>query len=294
MSEEPISSSSPSDRRVRRCVLFVPAARPERFEKAVATGVDAVCVDLEDGVAFAQKDLARDNAMSILDSRATSRTEVVLRVNELGTDLGERDLDALLGAGVRPDALMIPKVGEADTLRALDYRLGSQFSALPLVVQIETARGLANVESIATALPNVAVVFFGAVDLSAELGCEIEWEALLYARSRVVAAAALTGVDAMDTPFMDVGAPDLLKAEAQATRRLGFTGKAAIHPTQVPVIQMSYSPSHETVAWATKILEAYEANKGGVLLVDGKLVERPVVASAQRVLRAAAAVEAAG
>jgi len=294
MLEQPISLSSPSDRRVRRCVLFVPAARPERFEKAVATGVDAVCVDLEDGVAFAQKDLARDNAMSILDSRAPGRTEVVLRVNEPGTDLGERDLDALLGAGVRPDALMIPKVGEVDTLRALEHRLGSRLSALPLVVQIETARGLANVESIATALPNVAVVFFGAVDLSAELGCEIEWEALLYARSRVVAAAALTGVDAMDTPFMDVGAPDLLKAEAQATRRLGFTGKAAIHPTQVPVIQTSYSPSPESVAWATKVLEAYEANKGGVLLVEGKLVERPVVASAQRVLRAAAAVEAAG
>ncbi|MEE2636383.1 MAG: CoA ester lyase [Acidobacteriota bacterium] len=278
---------------MRRCVLFVPAARPDRFEKAVATGVDAVCVDLEDGVAFAQKDVARDHAMSLLESGPSGRTEVILRINEPGTDLGERDVDALVRAGVRPDALMVPKVGEADTLLALEARLGSSLANLPLVVQIETARGLANVNSIATASSNVAVVFFGAVDLSAELGCVIEWDALLYARSRVVAAAALAGVDAMDTPFMDVRAHERLETEAQATQRLGFTGKAAIHPTQVPIIQSAYSPSTETVAWATKILQAYEANEGGVLLVDGKLVERPVIASAQRILRVAAAVETA-
>jgi citrate lyase beta subunit len=157
-------------------------------------------------------------------------------------------------------------------------------------VQIETARGLAAVEAIATASPNVAVLFIGAVDLSAELGCVIEWDALLYARSRVVAAAALAGVDAMDTPCMDVSATAQLGDETRAVRRLGFVGKAAIHPTQVPVIQAAFSPDADEVAWALRIIKAYEANAGGVLLVDGKLIERPVIASARRMLAVAAAV----
>ena len=263
-------------RRVRRSVLFVPAIRPDRFEKAVATGADAVCLDLEDGVAFGQKDEARDKAMALLAERPPCRAEVILA--------------AILAAGVRPDALMVPKVGEPDTIRALERRLAPALDGMPLVVQIETARGLAAAEAIATASPNVAVLFFGAVDLAAELGCAIEWDALLYARSRVVAAAALAGVDAMDTPFMDVSASAQLGDEARAVRRLGFVGKAAIHPTQVPVIQAAFSPDPDEVAWAGRIVEAYEANDGGVLLVDGKLIERPVIASAQRILAVAAAV----
>lgn len=274
-------------------MLFVPAVRPDRFAKALATGADAVCLDLEDGVSFAQKDEARDQALALLAERTVGRAEVMLRINEPESDLGERDLTALLDAGVRPDALMVPKVSGPDALVALDRRLAPRMADLPLIVQIETASGLAAAEAIATASPNIAVLFFGAVDLSAELGCAIEWDALLYARSRVVAAAALVGVDAMDTPFMDVSAPDVLSEEAHRVRRLGFTGKAAIHPTQVPVIQAAFSPDPAVAAWARRIVDAYEANKGGVLLVEGKLIERPVIASAQRVLAIATAVEAA-
>ena len=282
-----------STRRVRRSVLFVPAVRPDRFAKAVATGADAVCIDLEDGVSVEQKDQARDNALALLAERPACRAEVMLRINEPGSDLGERDLAALVGAGLSPDSLMVPKVSGPETLTSLERRLGPALAGLPLIVQIETARGLAAAETIATASPNVAVLFFGAVDLSAELGCAIEWDALLYARSRVVAAAALVGVDAMDTPFMDVSDPDQLDEEAAAVRRLGFTGKAAIHPTQVPVIQGAFSPDAAAVAWARRMVEAYEANLGGVLLVDGKLIERPVIASAQRILAIADAVHAA-
>ncbi len=280
-----------SMRRVRRSVLFVPAVRPDRLPKALATGADAVCLDLEDGVSFAKKDEARAQAVALLAEPRTGRAEVMLRINEPESDLGERDLAAVLAAGVRPDALMVPKVPGAEALCALERRLGPGLAGLPLIVQIETAAGLAAAEAIAMATPNVAVMFFGAVDLSAELGCSIEWDALLYARSRVVAAAALVGADAMDTPFMDVSAPRQLQSESAAARRLGFTGKAAIHPSQVPIVQDAFSPDAETVAWARRIVEAYEANEGGVLLVAGKLIERPVIASAQRVLAIAAAVE---
>lgn len=290
----PTTSDKRPGQRVRRSVLFVPAVRPDRFAKAVATGADAVCLDLEDGVSFAQKDEARDKAMTLLADRPRVRAEVVLRVNEPASEPGERDLETLLASGLRPDALMVPKVGGPDAVRDLDRRLAPAFPGLPLIVQIETARGLAAVDAVADASPRIAVLFFGAVDLSAELGCAVEWDALLYARSRVVAAAALAEADAMDTPFMDVGAPSGLEDEARAARRLGFTGKAAIHPTQVAPIQAAFSPAPEAVTWARRIVAAYEANAGGVLLVDGKLVERPVIASARRILDAAAAVDDAG
>lgn len=278
-------------RRVRRSVLFVPAVRPDRFAKAVATGADAVCLDLEDGVAFGQKDAARDQAVSLLATRPPARAEVILRINPPDSAAGDRDLAALQAAGVPPDALMVPKVDGPETIEALVRRLTPALAGLPLVVQIETARGLAAVERIASASSTVAVLFFGAVDLSAELGCAIEWDALLYARSRIVAAAAVTGAEAMDTPFMDVAAAARLGDEARAVRRLGFTGKAAIHPTQVPIIQAAFSPDADEVAWARRVIAAYEANAGGVLLVDGKLIERPVIRSAERVLAAAAAVD---
>ncbi|HCQ99428.1 MAG TPA: CoA ester lyase [Acidobacteria bacterium] len=283
-----------STHRVRRSVLFVPAVRPDRLTKAVATGADAVCLDLEDGVSFEQKDDAREKAIVLLADPPSGSTEIMLRINEPGSELGERDLSAMLDAGVRPDSLMVPKVNGPDTLRALERRLGPPCEGLPLIVQIETAAGLAAIESIAMATPNVAVMFFGAVDLSAELGCSITWDALLYARSRVIAAAALVGVDAMDTPFMDVSDPKQLASEVAAVRLLGFTGKAAIHPSQVSIIQGGFSPDDEMVAWARRIVEAYETNKGGVLLVEGKLVERPVIASAQRVLAVATAVDRVG
>lgn len=285
------SQRSAAGGRVRRCVLFVPAVRPDRFGKAVATGSDAVCLDLEDGVSFAQKDEARDKAIALLADLPACRAEVILRINESDSDLGQRDLAAVVAAGVRPHSLMVPKVSGPEVLRVLERRLAPSLDGLPLIVQIETAAGLAAVESIAIATPNVAVLFFGAVDLSAELGCVIEWDALLYARSRVVAAAALARIDAMDTPFMDVADASQLEDEAHAAARLGFTGKAAIHPTQVPIIQSAFSPSQDAVAWATRIVAAYEANDGGVLLVDGKLVERPVITSAQRILTVADAVD---
>jgi citrate lyase beta subunit len=133
----------------------------------------------------------------------------------------------------------------------------------------------------------MSALFFGAIDLSADIGCAVAWDALLFARSQVVLAAGVCGIAAIDSPFMDVPALDTLRDECHRVRALGFVGKAAIHPSQVPVIQQSFSPTPAEIAWAHKVVDAYEANKGGVLLVDGQLVERPVVRAAQRVLESA-------
>ena len=278
--------------RVRRSLLFVPAVRPDRYPKALATGADAVCIDLEDGVAFGAKDEARDKALALFAGRAPVRAEVSLRINDPKTDLGRRDIEAVRGSGIRPDALMLPKCDGPDEIREVAAALAGGLPDLPLIVMAETARGVAAADAIASAAPTVSAIFFGAIDYAADVGCEVGWEAALYARSRVIVAAAVAGVGALDSPYMDVPALDALAAESRRTRALGFTGKAAIHPTQVPVIQAAFSPPADEVAWARRIVDAYERNEGGVLLVDGKLIERPVIASAQRTLALAAAVGA--
>ena len=278
-------ATEPGGERIRRSLLFVPAVRPDRYPKALATGADAVCLDLEDGVAFAAKETAREQAFALLAGREPTAAEVSLRINDVKTELGRSDLAALVEAGLRPDALMLPKVAGADEVREVEAALAPLGAALPLIVQLETAAGVLAAAEIASSSPRVSAVFFGAIDLSADLGCAVEWETLLYARSRVVLAAGAAGVSALDSPFMDVPAVAALADESRRVRRLGFAGKAAIHPTQVPVIQRAFSPSDEELAWARKIVAAYESQQGGVLLVDGQLIERPVVRAAHRNLR---------
>ena len=277
--------------RVRRSLLFVPAIRPDRYPKALATGADAVCIDLEDGVAFGSKDEARASALALFADRVPTRAEVSLRINDPKTALGQRDLEAVRQSGIRPDALMLPKCEGPDEVREVRNTLNNASQTLPLIVMAETARGVAAVDAIATATPDITAVFFGAIDYAADVGCAVEWDAVLFARSRVVLAAAVAGASAIDSPFMDVPALDTLADECRRTQGLGFVGKAAIHPSQVAVIQRAFSPADAEVEWAREIIDAYERNKGGVLLVDGKLIERPVIAAAKRTLAMASTVD---
>ncbi len=276
--------------RVRRSLLFVPAVRPDRYPKALTTGVDAVCIDLEDGVSFSAKDEARESAVALFLDRQPTRAEVSLRINDPKTDLGQRDLQVIEQSGIRPDALMLPKCEGADEIRSVSSTLATSIPHVPLIVMAETARGLAKVDSIVTAVPEVTALFFGAIDYAADVGCAVEWDAVLFARSRVVLSAAVAGVSSIDSPFMDIQNRGELADECLRTKALGFMGKAAIHPSQVSIINEAYSPSSDDVAWAKKIVDAYERNAGGVLLVDGKLIERPVIASAKRTLAIASAV----
>lgn len=275
-----------------RTILFVPAVRPDRVPKALATGADAVCVDLEDGVAPGDKDEARRAALTLLAERGPTRADVMLRINDPKTDLGQADVGAMSAAGVRPDAIMLPKVASAADVGVFESAVGGTLLEIPLVAQIETALGVSAAAQIAAASKNVAALFFGAIDLSADLGCAPDWEPMLYTRSHVVMAAAVAGIIAIDSPFMNVRAIDGLAEESRRARRLGYVGKAAIHPSQVAIIQKAFSPSAEEIAWARKIVAAYEANKGGVLLVDGQLIERPVVRAARRTLTIASGTEA--
>ena len=273
--------------RHRRSLLFVPAVRPDRYPKALDTGTDAVCIDLEDGVGFDAKDMARAAAVDLFRGRVSTRAEVSLRINDPRSEHGRRDLEAILDSGIRPDALMLPKVSEPDDVVLVESLLRTG-PAFPLIVQLETARGVVAAHEIGAASERIAALFFGAIDLSADIGCAVAWDALLFARSQVVLAGSVAGVPAIDSPFMDVRAPEALEEECRRVRKLGFVGKAAVHPTQVQIIEAAFSPTAEEIAWAHTVVDAYEANRGGVLLVEGQLVERPVVSAAQRLLDMAA------
>ncbi len=267
-----------------RSVLFVPGDRPNRCDKAMAAGADAVCVDLEDAVAPAAKAGARDSVAAFLARCDTDshgrRPPVIVRVNEPGSNEGRMDA-AALGGCPQPDAFMIPKVAAADGIRRAQQLLGEDIPLLPI---IETARALENAAGIGMAGPAVAALMFGGFDLSAELGAEPEWEPLLYARSRVVHAAALGGLDVIDMPSRDLRDVSRLRTEAERARRLGFTGKVAIHPAQVPVIHDVFTPSPEEVEQARRIIEADRSAGGGAVSLDGRMVDRPVVEAARRVL----------
>ncbi|MXY30236.1 MAG: CoA ester lyase [Gammaproteobacteria bacterium] len=275
-----------------RSILFVPGYRPDRFGKALAAGADAVCIDLEDAVPPQRKAVAREAAVRFLAEHAAegSRNDIdpphlIIRINDPETDLGRADARALRDIR-QPDAFMIPKVRTAAGLRRAAALLGD---GAPLFALIETALGLENAADIGQASPAVAGLVFGGFDLALELRADPSWEPLLYARSRVVHAAALSGLDAIDMPSVDFGEMRRLREEAGRVRLLGFAGKMAIHPAQLPAIPEVFTPWEREVERALRILDAdWEAGGGGVAL-EGCMVDRPVAEVARRVLARARA-----
>lgn len=267
-----------------RSFLFGPASRVELHEKVLASGADIVCLDLEDAVPPDEKDNARALALAWIgkaDARGPLRA---VRINPLSTRFGLADLLAFSAAAPDRSAIVLPKVDDAAELRLADAALRETGSKAGLIALIESAAGLKNAYEIAEATPRLTHLLFGAVDLSAELGARIAPESLLYARARVVHAARAAGIEALDVPSLDFRNLPVVTEEARAARDLGFSGKAAIHPSNVATINGVFSPSEDEVARAKKIVAAYEASATGLAVLDGKLIERPVVRAMQKVL----------
>ncbi|MBP2312818.1 itaconate degradation C-C-lyase RipC [Azospirillum soli] len=268
----------------RRSWLFTPATKPDRFDRAAEAGADVLILDLEDAVAPADKASARKTALDWLSGPGDGSITRVLRINAPGTLAGLEDLQALLRSDARPDLILVPKTDSADTLRLIDELLTEAGKTTRLVALIESARGIANVETIAQATPRLDALFFGAADLAADLGAEVAWEPLLAARSRVVNAAALAGIAAIDSPFFALGDEAGLRAETHAAVRLGFSAKAAIHPRQIAAINEVLTPTPEQVAEARLILAE---NTKGVGVVGGRMIDEAIARKARRVLAAA-------
>ena len=268
----------------RRSLLFVPGLRPDRFAKALESGADIVCVDIEDAVPLARKDEARALTFPLFGEVGPSHVETMVRINPLSTPEGLKDILVLRDCTAPPKALMLAKPGSAAEIRLYDELLQGSCAGIRFHVIIESTDGLANVMDIANASTRIDSLLFGAVDMSADLRAEKTWEALLYARSRVVHAAARNGLDLLDVPWLNLDDQDGLKIEAEMSSALGFTGKASIHPKQIPVINDVFSPSPDLVTRARRILAEFEQDTTGLVVVDGELIERPVVRSMLRVL----------
>ncbi len=273
------------DPRPRRSFIFAPGLRPDMYPKALASGADIVCVELEDGIAPKDKAVARQNALALFaEPQADDGVERILRINSIRERFGIEDVQAILSAEQPPPALMMPKVRTPDEVQMLDQLLSEAGHATRLHVIIETNAALEAAYDIAHCSDRIDALFFGGVDMAAELRCKNAWEPLLYARSRVVHAAASAELDVIDVPFLDLEDPDGMRIAAEQARDLGFSGKGSVHPKQIAALNDVFTPTADQIARARRIIEEFEAADSGLVVIDGKLIEKPVLRDMYRIV----------
>ena len=266
----------------RRCLLFVPGSRPERYAKAVATGADQVCIDLEDAVAPADKESARASLFAFLAETQDSRSEIGLRINPLSTELGQSDLQALAASGLNPAFVMLPKVETVAELQQADAALAGIDTVF--IAQIETPKGLLDARALATAIPRLQALMFGGFDYIVALRGRAGWDSFFHPRVQLATIAAEAGVGCLDVPFLDIKDEAGLVNETDRVIDLGFTAKAAIHPAQVDPIQTRYLPTAGEYERAQRVIAALAASGGEAIQLDGKLVDRPIEIAAERAI----------
>lgn len=284
-----------------RSLLFVPGDFERKLEKALGCGADALIIDLEDSVALDRKETARSSTARFLQARPAVGPALFVRVNDWSTGLTEDDLSAVMGS--RPDGIMLPKSESGDdvarlavSLRVHEAEHGIEDGAtriLPIIT--ETAMGILNAASYRGASPRLAGLTWGAEDLSAHLGAMAtrdETGAYLdvfrLARTTALLAATAAGVPPVDTVFPDFSNTQAFEADCHAAARDGFVAKMAIHPAQVPVINEAFTPSPEAIKEARAVVDAFvAAGNPGVVNIDGRMVDRPHLLLAQRILERA-------
>lgn len=276
-----------------RSLLFVPGDRPERFEKAAASGADAIILDLEDSVSLANKEQARAAVADYLSGER--QTFILVRVNPLDSHFTAADVAAIIGA--RPDAIMLPKADGASSIAQLDTILRSEGAAdasLPAILPIatETPQAIFTLGSYREVKDRLLGLTWGAEDLPAAIGASTSREAdgsytapYQLARSLTLFAAHGAGTAAIDTVFPAIKDGDGLARYAATARRDGFTGMMAIHPSQVEPINAAFTPNAEELERAHAIVEAFNNNPGaGVLQIDGKMIDAPHLKQARHIL----------
>ncbi|AVF40938.1 CoA ester lyase [Pandoraea apista] len=266
---------------VIRSWLFVPGNRPERFDKALASGADAVILDLEDAVPPAGKIEARDTVRRWLNTRdTTGSAPVYVRINAAATPWFDADVAALAGLP-QVSGFVVPKTEDAATLHRAAQDAGP---ALRLVPLIETAQAFAALSEIATAA-RVERLMFGTIDFQLDIGIEGDGDELLFFRSQLTLASRIAGiagpVDGVTTSLDDAA---LIEASARRARALGFRGKLCIHPRQVGAVHAAFAWRDDEIAWAERVVEAARASGGAAVALDGKMIDAPVIAKANEIL----------
>ncbi|UCG23265.1 MAG: CoA ester lyase [Chloroflexota bacterium] len=281
----------------RRSLLFTPGDSFRRMKKAAGLGADVVILDLEDGVAVSQKEEARQNVATVLSEVDFGRVERFVRVNQPDSDFYAADLQAVVEIGV--DGIVLPKVESSRQLQRLDQRLttaerseGLPAGGIRLFALIETAQGVMNLNEVSRSSGRLDGLLFGAEDLAVDLGASRSpagWE-VFYGRSAVLTAAAAYGLEAIDTVYVDYRNTAGLEEDASFAQQLGYTGKMAIHPGQVEVLNRVFSPSAAEIARAERLIQAFQSHVAagsGVFVLDDRMVDMPHVRAAERLLERA-------
>ncbi len=271
--------------RPRRSFIFTPGLKPEMFPKALASGADMVCIELEDGIAPKDKEKARIKALKLFEvAQADDGVERILRINSMRERFGIEDVLAILATDTPPPSLMMPKVKSPDEIIMLDQLLTERGHKTRLHVIIETNAGLEAAYEIANSSSRIEAMFFGGVDMAAELRCENNWQQLIYARSRVVHAAASAGLDVIDVPYLNLQDLDGMCDEAKKAKDLGFAGKGSVHPKQIAALNDIFTPSKDNITRARRVIKTFEDADTGLVVIDGKLIEKPVMREMYRIV----------
>ena len=282
----------------RRALLYMPGDDWKKITKALTLGVDSICMDMEDGTALNRKAEARAVIARALQELDFGRSEKLARLNSVGSGLENDDIQAVLP--FHPDGIVIPKLEEPgqiqwahEIIEAAELKHGWPVNSVRLLVGVETAKGILNLKEIGSH-PRLDALIFGGEDFAASVGATRSREAteLLYARLATLTAAAAHGLQAIDIVTIDFKDPELVRAEALAGARLGFSGKQIIHPAQVGPVQEAFTPDGESIALAKRIVETFEAHQAegaGVYDLDGRMIDMPLLRNARKVLERAKA-----
>lgn len=286
-----------ADFQLRRTMLYVPGNMPSMLQNVPLFQCDAVIIDLEDAVNYAEKDAARNLVTSFLKTWKNRNKEVLVRINPLYTKWGHDDLKAILP--VMPDAIRFPMCETPEMAKELDAELtkyeqanGIEVGHFKILPSIETVKSVINAYDIARATSRIYGLAFGAEDYTASMGIARtnSGEDLMHPRMQIVMACKAAGVQAIDTVFSDVNDMDALRRETETIKRLGYTGKCLSNPRQIDIIHEVFAPKEEEVEYALKVVEAIkQANEmgTGVISLNGKMVDLPVVKRAIHTLNTA-------
>ena len=288
-----------ADFKLRRSLLYVPGNMPSMLQNIPLFQCDAVLIDLEDAVPYSEKDAARILVRRFLEGYKDRNKEILVRINGLDTKWALDDLKTVLPAV--PDGIRLPKADSPEIVERLDTllteyeeELGLPLGHFKILPSIETAEGVINAVATARSSPRLIGLAFGAEDYTAtmEINRTKEGEELFNARMNVLWGAKSASIQAIDSIFADVNDMEALRRETELVKRLGFTGKCMVNPRQIDVIHEVFAPKQEEVDYALEVIDAIKRAREmgtGVISLKGKMIDRPIVVRAARVINTARA-----
>jgi len=286
--------------RLRRTMMFVPGNNPGMLKDAGIYGADSLMLDLEDAVAVSEKDSARFLVYNAIKTIDYGDTEIVVRINSLESPFGREDIEAVVRAGV--DVIRLPKTETKEDILAVEAaiyqverKIGREVGSTKMMAAIEGAAGIVNAYSIAASSKRLIGIALGAEDYVTSLKTKRypDGMELMEARSQIVIAARAAGIYALDTVYSDVDNEEGFRKEVQLIKQLGFDGKSVINPKQIKPVHEIFSPTSQEISKSSDICRAARAalKKGiGVISLNGKMIDKPIIARAERVLQLAKAV----